>query len=219
MKRSTTVACCVCLPFRPAAWSMEMGGWGCILHDQGEMGGMGAHTGEWHDGVHTAECAKKVPTQGNNPPYLKTQICAVCYLLFLDFLYSWKYLREYLKHKPDLWVKSTTFPATAITIKWTESKHCNNYQKFTPQFPLFKVLRLSRGLHRFRSPLTSPFRVRLRGSSRFFSLRSCYLSGTTTDSVMMFCACFTEGMSIMLPRKVKAPCAGLQQMREQREKR
>lgn len=75
MKRSTTVACCVCLPFSPAAWSMERQRGPFYMTK--ETSETWAHTLEWHDGVHTADCAKKVPMWGDNPPYLKTRICCL----------------------------------------------------------------------------------------------------------------------------------------------
>lgn len=89
-----------------------------------------------------------------------------------------------------------------------QSKHFNNEKNLKPQCPLMSGNMLHKLHKHFQPPLTSPpapVRILLYGSSRFFSNRSCYFSGTTTERVMMFCACFTEGMSIMLPRKVNAP--------------
>lgn len=90
-----------------------------------------AHTLEGDMMVHTLQSVpRKCPHRAMILGILRNR-----FLLFstchVRILYSWKYLKEYLKHNLDFWIKSTT-----LLQLQQQSNKCKWNMKLKPQFPL-----------------------------------------------------------------------------------
>lgn len=84
MKRSTTVACCVCLPFSPAAWSMERRRGPFYMTK--ETSETWAHTLESDMMAYTLQSVPRKYPCGAIIVHTPRHVSAVCFLLIPDFV-------------------------------------------------------------------------------------------------------------------------------------
>lgn len=193
MNSSTTAACCVCLPFRPAAWTVEMWEHSSWLRCDQRLG----HTNTQESVVTAHTHCQESALVGKKTPSFDFQrfLDATCRVCAAESI--WGITGKKKKENPT---------ATASTHKSTNAPHTFTLQQTISLF--YSCIEIKSVISLKSHNVTN---IQTLGFLPSCFPNVCYFFWIASDSVRMFCACFTDGMSIMLPQKVNAPWTVLQQ--------